>query len=402
VYCHIVFAMKTGATWALEGDIKACFDGISHEWLLAHVRMDKTLLRKWLKAGFMERGVLFPTDAGTPQGGVISPVLANMALDGLEQRLLEAFPSPSHGYRPKAHLARFADDFIITGVSKDLLEHEVRPVVEACLHERGLELSTEKTRVTHIEEGFDFRGLTVRRYANGGVLTRPSKQNVHRFLEKVRDLSENHKALSPGTLILLLNPLIQGWAEYHRFGSSSKVYGDVDAAIFHKLWRWARRRHPKTGAKWVRAKYFRTHGNRNWVFSGEVMDDKEQPYTVRLWRASDVHIQRRTLIRGKANPYDPSWETCFEQRLDVKMERSLSRRRKLLFLWKEHQGLCPICQQKITRLTGWHSHPVVWRSKGGSNHADNRVLLHPTCHMQVHSQGLTVSKPRPARGVGKA
>jgi len=152
VYCHTLFSQKKGAEWVVEGDIKSCFDKISHDWLLTHIPMEKDILRKWLKAGYMEKNVLHPTDEGTPQGGIASPAIANMALDGLSQQLLERFPRSKQGKSPKVNLARYADDFIVTGTSKELLEQEVKPFIETFLKERGLQLSQEKTVITHIKE----------------------------------------------------------------------------------------------------------------------------------------------------------------------------------------------------------------------------------------------------------
>jgi RNA-directed DNA polymerase len=395
VYCHTLFSQKNGAAWALEGDIKSCFDKISHDWLLAHIPMEKDMLRKWLKAGYMEKNVLNATEEGTPQGGIISPAIANMALDGLSQQLLERFPRSKQGNSPKVNLARYADDFIVTGASKELLEQEVKPFIEAFMKERGLSLSQEKTVITHIEDGFDFLGQHVRKYKNGSVLTTPAKKNVKAFLKKVRGIIEKYKDSSAGQLIVKLNPVIRGWATYHRFGASSKTCNSVDNAIFKKLWWWARRRHPRKSATWVKQKYFTTVGTMNWVFTGEVEDEEGHTKLVHMRRASDVKIQRHTPIQAEANPFDPAWEVYFEKRLGVKMAHNLTGRRQLRYLWEEQNGMCPLCHQKITQITGWHNHHIIWKSKGGTHHAANRVLLHPTCHMQLHSQGLYVEKPCP-------
>src|SRR5437016_6474844 len=187
--CFIVLAKKASPQWLLEGDIRACFDEISHEWLLTHIPMDKGILRKWLKAGYMERNVLYPTEAGTPQGAICSPVIANMALDGLEARLRTAFPRYVwNGHKqvcPKVNLIRLADDFVITGATHELLEHEVKPLVEAFLRERGLELSQEKTVMTQIADGGDFLGQNIRKY-NGTLLIKPSAKRIKSLLRKVR------------------------------------------------------------------------------------------------------------------------------------------------------------------------------------------------------------------------
>ena len=395
--CFIVLARKTRAQWVLEGDIKSCFDRISHQWLMNHIPIDKTILHKWLKAGYLERQVFYPTEEGTPQGGIISAVLANMALDGLEQVLHTAQPKTTRsGRQAQINLVRYADDFIVTGSSREVLETQVKPLIEDFLRERGLELSEEKTSITHIEDGFDFLGQNVRPY-NGKMLIKPSKKNVKTFLEKVRKLIKANKQLPAGRLVLLLNPVIRGWARYHRHVISKATFSSVDTAIFKTLWQWATRRHPNKSARWVRKVYFRTLRNDNWVFHGDA-DEVDR----RLIRAARVPIERHTKVKGAANPFDLQWEEYFEHRLDVKMVKTLRGRRQLLRLWKEQNGICPVCNQKITELTGWHNHHVEWRVKGGTDKDENRVLLHPICHSKVHHQGLIVEKPRPSQGGGAA
>src|SRR5712692_3030690 len=268
--CFNALGKHLSPQWILEGDIKGCFDAISHEWLLTHIPMEKAILKKWLKAGFMEKHVLYPTEAGTPQGGICSPVLANMTLDGLERALREAIrPTTRKGNKAKVHLIRYADDFLISGSSKEVLEQEVKPVVEQFMRERGLELSQEKTVITHIENGFDFLGQHVRKY-KGKLLIKPSKESVQELSEKVRKIVKDNKQTPAGKLIAQLNPIIRGWALYHRHVASKDTFSKVDHAIFELLWQWAKRRHPKKGSRWVKDKYFHVIGKRKWVFSGEV------------------------------------------------------------------------------------------------------------------------------------
>src|SRR5712691_9998091 len=401
--CFGILAKRNSPQWILEGDIKGCFDAISHEWLLTHIPMEKTMLKKWLKAGYMDRQVLYPTKEGTPQGGIISPVFANMTLDGLERMLAEYLPKTTRkGHSAGLNFIRYADDFIITGKSKELLEQEVKPLVEQFMRERGLQLSPEKTVITHIEEGFDFLGQNVRKYKTGKrhkLLIKPSKKNVHTFLEKIRDIVRANKALSAGKLIIKLNPIIRGWALYHRHVVSKETFSKVDDEIYRAVRRWMKRRHPRKADEWIAKKYFKTIAGNNWVFYGTV--DEQTHY---LTDAVYVPIKRHSKIRGEANPYDPEWESYYEKRLDVKMVDTLKGKQWLIHLWKEQGGLCPICHQKITKITGWHSHHILWRSKGGPDTKDNRVLLHPTCHQQVHNQGISVTKPPPLtkRGVRKA
>ena len=401
--CFTALGNTRSAQWILEGDIKGCFDAISHDWLLSHIPLEKVMLRKWLKAGYMEGRVLHPTEEGTPQGGIISPVLANMTLDGLEALLRKTFPHNTKRegryYNAQVNLIRYADDFVITGRSKELLEEEVEPLVEQFMRERGLELSQEKTVITHIEEGFDFLGQNVRKYQEGQrrkLLIKPSKKNVKAFLEKVRTIIKANKALPAGKLIVKLNPIIRGWARYHQHVVSKETFHSIDDAIYQLIRRWAKRRHPQKSDQWIAKKYFTTVGGDNWVFFGEV--DGQTRY---LADAAYVAIKRHVKVRGEANPYDPVWESYYEKRLDVHMAANLKGKRWLLHLWQEQHGLCPVCNQKITKITGWHSHHILWRSKGGTDSAENRVLLHPTCHQQVHNQGTYVEKPRPAERQGR-
>jgi len=207
--------------------------------MLKHVPTDKVVLHQWLKAGYVENRNLFPTEAGTPQGGVISPTLANMTLDGLEILLTQHFPrekwKDGKRWTPKVNLVRYADDFIITGDSKELLENEVRPLVERFLNERGLTLSADKTRIAHINEGFDFLGQNLRKY-DGKPLVKPSKKNTHAFLEKVRGLIDANKSVSQTLLIGLLNPVIRGWVNYHQHCAAKETFNRVDHEIWRALW----------------------------------------------------------------------------------------------------------------------------------------------------------------------
>src|ERR687888_489060 len=284
--CFTVLAKKASPQWLLEGDIRACFDELSHEWLLTHIPMDKGILHKWLKAGYMEGNVLHPTEAGTPQGGIASPVIANLALDGLEACLRAAFPryvwKGGTQTCPKVNLIRLADDFVITGATRALLEHEVKPLVEAFLRERGLELSNEKTVMTHIADGFDFLRQNIRKY-NGKLLIKPSAKSIKSLLRKVRAVIKGNKSASAGNLICHLNPIIRGWAMYHRHAVSAKVFQSVDHAIFQSLWRWAKRRHPNKGVRWVKARYFHTTDDRNWVLAGKARGPKGQLQAVHLF-----------------------------------------------------------------------------------------------------------------------
>jgi RNA-directed DNA polymerase len=397
--CHIVLSNRGGARGIFEGDIKSGFDRIGHEWLMAHIPMCKSILRKWLKAGFMEKHVLHAAEEGTPRGGICSPALANMALDGLERELRGRYPKASaRSRKAKVNPVRSADDFIITGSSKELLEQGVKPLVESFLRERGLELSPEKTPLTRIEDGFDFLGQDVRDHG-GTLLVKPSRKDVATSLEEVRGIIKASRHATAGHRIVQLNPVIRGWALSHRHVSSQRTSSRVDRAIFRARWQWAKRRHPQKSRRWIKDRYFETIGGRHWVFHGEVVGREGAIPPVRLFAASSGPIQRHTQLKGEANPYDPAWGPYFAGRLGVKMAGTLLGRRTLRLLWKDQGGICPVCHQAITTVTGWHAHHIMWRTHGGQDTIENRVLVHPTCHQQIHNQGLDVGKPRPARGV---
>ncbi len=380
--CCNVLSRSTSAQWILEGDIQNCFDEISHEWLLDHTPMDRTILRKWLKAGLIEQDVYQPTTAGTPQGGIISPVLMNLTLDGLEPLLGEHFPKQSGKL---VNLVRYADDFIITGRRKEILENEVKPLIVEFLKERGLKLSEDKTRITHIAEGFDFLGKHIRKYG-GKFLTKPSPENVKTFLSEIKAIIGQHLHSPVEKLLLTLNPMIRGWALFHRASASKETFGKVDNYIFCELRRWMQRRHPCKTLIWCYKKYFTSVGNRNYVLQGTIPDRRGKPRTIRLVKAMDVPIKRHVKIKATANPYDPKWEIYFEERMALQMKENLHGYDKLLKLWFNQNGRCPQCGGKITRETGWHLHHRVWVANGGDDSMANLILMHPTCHLQLHAQ----------------
>ena len=311
--CFIWLSRSDSPSWVLEGDITGCFDNIDHDWLLRHVPLDKRMLTQWLKSGFIDRRRLFPTVAGTPQGGIISATLCNMTLDGLERELKTRFP------KSRVYMARFADDFVITGTSKEFLEKEVRPVVETFLKERGLELSKEKTFITNIQEGFDFLGQHHRKYGNRKqYLTTPARKNVRAFLSKVKDIVRSHKATSQEDLIKKLNPVIRGWALFHRHIVAKQVYKWVDMQVFRTVWHWARRRHPDKGTNWTKRRYFHIMEKCDWTFRPP--GSKSEP----LFTASSVPIVRHVKIKQHARPFHPEWDPYLAARkLTTKIRNAL-------------------------------------------------------------------------------
>jgi RNA-directed DNA polymerase len=228
--------------------------------MLNNILIDKKILKAWLKTGYIDKGKLYPSKVGTPQGGVASPMLANMALDGLESAIKMAVPK-----RAKVNVIRYADDFIVTGDSKQILQEKIIPAIRGFLRERGLNLSGERTRITPIEDAFDFLGQTLRKYGDKLIIT-PSKSSVKAIVAKTRKIIKANLGHAISKMIGELNPAIRGWANYHRHACSKRIFAYVNSCIFKNLWNGLRRRHRDKGRQGLWKRYFRTIGSRNWFF----------------------------------------------------------------------------------------------------------------------------------------
>ena len=305
--CFTILSRRASAPWILEGDIRACFDEISHQWLLQNVPMDKQMLRAWLKAGYWEKGQLFPTTAGTPQGGLISPLLSNFALDGME-RAVKAVARPGD----KVNFVRYADDFVVTGANRELLEQKVKPALTAFLQERGLELSEQKTVITHIQTGFNFLGHTVRKYGDKLLIT-PAKRKVQALRDKISQKVQSALGHTAEALLRQLNPLLRGWANYYRNGTAKRTFEKVDYYVSHKLWRWTTRRHPNKSRAWKKRKYFSASGKAG-GFSVKVHRAEGESRGLNLYQMASTSIERHIKVQGAANPYDPRYTEYFEKR----------------------------------------------------------------------------------------
>lgn len=300
-HIHFTLSGEGGAPWVLEGDIKGCFDNISHDWLVENIPMDKSVLKQFLKAGYVFEDELFPTVSGTPQGGVISATLANATLNGVQKVLEEKYhTTPKTGiinwrYRRKNKviLIRYADDFIVSAATREIAE-EVKGIIADFLGDRGLELSNEKTSIVHIDDGFDFLGWNFRKY-NGKLIVKPSKKSVANILNECRRITKTWgRHMTQGDLILMLNRVIRGWAYYHRVMNASKVFGRIDYEVFGMLWRWAKRKHPRKGKRWIAKRYWTPIGTRKWTFTDG---------SIKLAYAGDVKIRYHVLVRLGANAY---------------------------------------------------------------------------------------------------
>jgi RNA-directed DNA polymerase len=329
--CFKVLAKRKSASFILEGDIRACFDSLSGKWLEDNILTDKIILSKWLTAGYMEEKVLHPTYDGVPQGGSVSAALLVLALKGFEEAVKNA---TSH--KDKVNVVAYADDFVITGATKEVLENKVIPVVVTFLEKRGLELSLKKTKITHVDEGFDFLGFNVRKY-KGKLLIKPSKANIKAFLGNIRELIKSHAAAKTENLIRLLNPKIRGWANYYRHAVSKTTFSYVDHCIFKAIMRWVDRRHPKKNAKWKYKKYFRNQGMKQWIFSSVVKNKKGQSIFLDLFKASQLPIRRHIKIKAEANPYAPEYAEYFLKRERLKEKMRTLDQESLKLKLKCHQ-----------------------------------------------------------------
>jgi len=312
--CFNVLAKKQSPVWVLEGDIKACFDEISHQWILDNILLDKRVLRKWLDAGYMEKGKFYPTKRGTPQGGIISPTLANMVLDGLEDVAKMSTPSRVHGsIRSKINVVRYADDFIVTGHSREILENDVKPAIEAFLKERGLLLSPEKTLIVRIDEGFNFLSQNVRKY-NGKLLIKPAEDSVKSVIKNIGNTIHKFRGAPAIALINALNPIVRGWVNYHRHIVAKRTFEEVSTFMYQSLWRWMIRQHQgKKNKHWLADKYWLC-GLKPWVFSVRQKMACGVNRIYELLRPDRVIIMRHTKIRGDANPFDPEGIIYFQKR----------------------------------------------------------------------------------------
>jgi RNA-directed DNA polymerase len=248
--------------------------------------MDKKILKEFLSAGYVQFGRTSETLSGVPQGGIISPILAPMTLDGLDNRLKSKFEGA------QVYLVRYADDMIATAQSKEDAE-KVRSVIAEFLIERGLELSEEKTQIVHISEGFDFLGWTFRKF-NGKMLNKPSKKSIKAIIQKIRDIISRAKCWTQDELISRLNPVIRGWTMYHRNSVASEVFSLLDHIIWEMLFSWAKRRHSNKGKKWTVERYWHPIDTRKWVFRTD---------SQRLNFFTDTKIVRHRLLKMSMNPF---------------------------------------------------------------------------------------------------
>lgn len=337
------------ATWIFEADIKGCFDNIDHNWLLRNIPMDKEILRKWLKAGYIEKEKLFKTKKGTPQGGIISPTLMNLTLDGLENVIIKKFPKWKTGH--KVNFIRYADDFVITAASREIIENEIKPIVKGFLKKRGLSLSEEKTKVTHINDGFNFLSQNTRKYSKGKVLQKPDKSAIKSIKSKLRKTVFKYLGASAKKVIIQINSLLRGWTNYHKHIVSKEIFTEIDYYLWRLLGRWCKRRHPTKSWKWITAKYF-SASEENCSFTAIYKTNNGKYLKIyKIFRAGRVPIIRHIKIKSSENPFNKESNAYFKKRrIDLKIKSDKTKQiciikknfndidKTLLNLWVRNAG----------------------------------------------------------------
>jgi RNA-directed DNA polymerase len=393
--CLKVLRQHTSATWILEGDIAGFFDHIAFAWLEKHIPMNTRILSTWLRRGLIDRGALLPTTAGVPQGGIVSPVISNRVLDGLEGVV--------HGgtWRRRVHKindVRWADDCIVTANSREVLEETVLPSINTFLAARGVRLSPHKTVITPLSQGCDFFGQTIRTYArpHGQPATlqmTPRQASVHTITTKITTLCHQAAGTTPTQLIAPLNPVLRGWANSHRHIICGEACAQLDSFVWRRLYRGAKLRHPHKTGRWITQRDFPHQLGESWRFT----DPTTGKHIIRFQETAKP--QRHIKVKSDANPFDPHWEAYFQYRdRPLALKASSACRAKLL---PQQTGRCPVCRQVLQC-----EEPLALHHRDGThqhNRRENLVLLHPNCHRQGHyAPDSTTTVPRPSRGVGHA
>ncbi|HEY9823256.1 MAG TPA: group II intron reverse transcriptase/maturase [Candidatus Sericytochromatia bacterium] len=394
--CHdaieaIFRAIRLKPKYVLDADIAKCFDRIDHEALLRKLNTFPTIrrqVRAWLKSGVMDGKQLFPTSEGTPQGGVISPLLANIALHGMEERIkqyAETQKGRKHNNRQSLSLIRYADDFVILHEDITVVQR-CREIISEWLQGMGLELKPSKTRLAHTlnqyeqeRPGFDFLGFTIQQFPVGKyhskqgfkTIITPSKQKQKVHYDQIASLIKAHKAAPQAALISRLNPIIRGWANYYATVVSKEIYSKLNALTYQKLKAWAKRRHPKKNGEWVSKKYWQSIDGDNWVFATR----EEGLNPLRLLNHADTRIVRHVKVKGESSPYDGNlvyWSTRMGNNPEMPIRVS-----KLL---KRQKGKCAHCGLFFREDDVMEADHRIPKSQGGKDSYDNWQLLHRHCH----------------------
>jgi RNA-directed DNA polymerase len=369
-------------TWVLDADIQGAFDNISHDYILQTIAgfPARELVKQWLKAGYLEMGTLHATEAGVPQGGVISPLLANIALHGMETAL--QVKRDSQGVICSAcAVLRYADDFLVLCKTKEQAE-QARECLTGWLAERGLKFSEEKTRIVHLTEGIDFLGFTLRHYRKPDGRTylhvRVSDKSMQKERDKIKALWRGLGNKTPGQIAQILNPKIKGWTNYFCIAGCNPQFTALDVLQFRKAWRYGLRRHPRKSKGWIRQRYFgRFHPHRadTWVFG-----DAEKQGTLYLYKYGWTRAKIHREVQGTASPDDPALKDYWARR-QKRLRHMLTPLHKRLA--RQQEDICPRCGENLLNGERLEVHHIRPKRRGGENDLSNLELLHLLCHQQA-------------------
>ena len=364
--------------WVLDADIKGCFDNLAHKSILSSIKSTprEDLIREWMKAGYVYEGINYQTDTGTPQGGICSPLLSNIGLHGLENTV--------KSFNKKLGIIRYADDFIITSKTLEELE-KVVPRVKQWLAERGLELSTEKTQIVHIDEGFDFLGFNCRCFKNK-LLIKPQKKKVLAFCKRIGVIIKDMKSVKQETLIKRLNPILRGFANYYQRVISKETFEYVSHRVWQYLWNWCKRRHLKKRLKWVKKKYFHVINGRDWIFGCMTEDRKGKRKPLYLYNIAKTPIVRHTKVTGTNSAFDAELDSYWEKRKTKQGKQYWVKGSKYYQVAKNQNYKCPNCGEFLMNGENIETHHIIPVKNGGSDDTENLIHLHKACHKQEHSK----------------
>ena len=396
--------------WVVEGDIKGCFDNINHEKLTEKLGSypGKNLVQKWLKAGFIHEGTFYETKTGTPQGGILSPLLANIALDGLNEKLGIKYRWQKDKRSPQGGLwlnktdrtyVRYADDFIVLcKTQEDAIT--VKKLLINELSEIGLELSREKTKIVHLDKGFDFLGWNFRRYTETSrrsgkcVFIKPSKKNIQDFKNRLKEVFKELRGHNQLAVIFKLNPIIRGWGNYHKNVVSKEIFSKLDHYIFLKLKKWGKRLHTKKSWDEIRRKYWGKlcpGRNDNWVFGYKAKNNNDKDFSCYLEKLAWIPIVRHIPVLFTNSPDDPKLKEYWEKRGKQNESKRLIQRisKGKCDIAKSTDYKCRWCNEGINSegLLNVQIHHIIPRRLKGEDTIRNKIFLHSECHRQVTYKG---------------
>ena len=422
--------------WVLEADIKGAFDNISHSFIMNKIQglPGSEMIFRWLKAGYIDKGDYFNTSAGTPQGGIISPLLANIALDGLE-KLLSKYTWTQHfqryikgkyvkgkrtTYRYK--FVRYADDFVVLSPSREGLE-EAKPIIREWLLQRGLTLNEEKTKISKISEGFDFLGFNIRQYKGNKLrhgslehkrrnnitdpitgkkkvpqavpkgsdyyksIIKPSKKKVRSFLSELWEFIKTKGICLPwGEFLRQLNSKLRGWANYYRKVVSKKVFNYIKHRVFGMIVKRINKKHPKKGWNWKKKKYFTNKDDNRWTVFGSVKNRRGNNTIYLINIAKDVPIVRHVKVKGDNSTLNPELKEYWEKRNKDNAKIRFAKGSSYQKLINRQKGICPVCGEPITEEDEWELHHIIHVKEGGTDKDTNKIFLHKECHKSKNNK----------------